>query len=168
MRWVALMVFGPRRRPCSSTGPKPRLFSELVARSTSRPELRRSKYMLAGLLIVRVGQSSSAGSSRQGFASFTVALDTGWAPTAARASASVVVVRAARMFATLDGVPGKAQDLTCLFDAGHGAPQLLGQADHPGHEVGVARQPLRLVEEVVLESRAHVAAGDQAVGVERE
>src|SRR6476469_4253057 len=110
MRWVAVIVFGPRRRPCSSTGPRPRLFRELVARSTSRPELRRSKYMLAGLLIVSVGQSSSAGSSRQGFASFTVALDTGWAAAALSARASVVV-SAARIAGTLEGVSGEAQDL---------------------------------------------------------
>ena len=40
---IALIVFGPVRLPRSSTGPLPRLFSELVARSTSRPELRRSR-----------------------------------------------------------------------------------------------------------------------------
>src|SRR3954463_14541980 len=79
MRCVAVIVLGPARRPRSSTGPLPRLFSELVARSPSRPELRRSKYMLDGGLIVTVGQSSSAGLPRHGFASFlTGALETGW------------------------------------------------------------------------------------------
>src|SRR3954453_18944200 len=122
MRWTAVIVFGPLRCARSSIGPLPRLFRELVARSTSRPELRRSKYIPDGLLIVSVGQSSSAGSSRHGFACFTVALDTGWAPIAARARASVVV-STARTSGTLDGVPGKAQDLTRLFDAGDRPPE---------------------------------------------
>src|SRR3954453_17780966 len=114
MRCVAVIVFGPLRLPRSSTGPLPRLFSELVALSTSRPELRRSKYMADGGLIVSVGQSSSAGLPRQGFASFfTGALDTGWACTAAATvTRAIVLFRARRAGATsARGRPGRRQRL---------------------------------------------------------
>src|SRR3954467_1840222 len=97
MRCVAVIVFGPLRLPRSSTGPRPRLLGELVARSTSRPELRRSKYMADGGLIVSVGQSSSAGLPRQGFASFFPgALDPGCAGPAGGA-----VMRAIVLFSSL-------------------------------------------------------------------
>src|SRR4051794_37689302 len=165
------MVFGPVRLPRSSTGPLPRLFSELVALSTSRPELRRSKYMADGGLIVSVGQSSSAGLPRQGFASFfTGALDTGWACTAAATvTRAIVLFSALRTGATLvRAVRVEVQDLSRLFDAGDGTTQLTREPHHPRHEVGVAGQLLRLVEKVVLEPGANVPAGDEAVRVDRQ
>src|SRR3954451_4285421 len=171
MRCVAVIVFGPLRLPRSSTGPRPRLLSELVARSTSRPELRRSKYMADGGLIVSVGQSSSAGVPRQGVASFfTGALENGWAGTAAATvTRARMLFRAGRTGGTLvRAVRVELQDLARFFDAGHRAAQLAGEPHHSRHQVGVAGQLLRLVEEVVLESGAHVAARDEAVRVDRQ
>src|SRR3954451_18087819 len=147
MRCVAVIVFGPLRLPRSSTGPRPRLLSELVARSTSRPELRRSKYMADGGLIVSVGQSSSAGFPRQGFASFsTGALDTGCACTAAASvTRARVLFSARRTGATLvRAVRLELQDLSRLVHARDGPAQLTGEPHDSGHELGVARQLLRL------------------------
>src|SRR3954447_2807944 len=68
------MEFGPRRRPCSSIGPRPMLFSELVARRTIWPDGRRSKYMSRGLEIERRGHFSRlAWGVRHGFGSRTAA-----------------------------------------------------------------------------------------------
>src|SRR3954453_13377643 len=118
MRCVAVIVFGPLRLPRSSTGPRPRLLSELVARSTSRPELRRSKYMADGGLIVSVGQSSSAGFPGQGFASFSP----GAPQTGGGGGAAATVTRARMLFSTgrtggtlVRAVRVELQDLARLF-----------------------------------------------------
>ncbi len=60
------------------------------------------------------------------------------------------------------------EDLPGFVDACHWPSQLGGQPDDARHEVGVRGQLIGPVVEVVLEAGAHVAAGDQAVGVERQ